>query len=192
MAWTGYEFATLAVTALTPITVAGLGFFVARAGLRLERVQWANQTVITRRLEIFGQVAPKLNQLLCFATFVGSWKEIEPRVAIRLKREIDEIMYANRVLFSDELFEAYRAFMVTMFAMWATTDADAHLRAPIACKWGDRRNMPWWDEDEMARLFSPDHPGDMDKIQAAYEKLADGFRGDLYVTHQRMLINAPP
>jgi hypothetical protein len=44
----------------------------------------------------------------------------------------------------------------------------------------------------MARLFSTDQPGDMDKIQAAYEKLADGFRGDLYVTHERMLINAPP
>jgi hypothetical protein len=79
MAWTGYEVATLVVTALTPITVAGLGVFVARTSRRPERVQWANQTVITRRLEIFGQVAPRLNQLLCFATFVGGWKEISPR-----------------------------------------------------------------------------------------------------------------
>jgi hypothetical protein len=117
MAWTGYEYATLAVTALTPITVAGLGFFVARTGRRLERVQWANQTVVTRRLEIFGQVAPKLNQLLCFATFVGGWKEIKPRDAIGLKREIDE-------------------------------------------------------------------------IQAAYVKLGERFREDLYVTHQRMLLGA--
>jgi hypothetical protein len=106
MAWTGYEVATLAVTALTPITVAGLGVFVARAGRRLERVQWANQTVITRRLDIFSQVAPKLNQLLCFATFVGGWKEITPLAAIELKREADEIMYANRVLFSNERFRA--------------------------------------------------------------------------------------
>ena len=81
MAWNAYEVATLAVTALTPVTVAGLGFFVARTGRRLEQVQWANQTVITRRLEIFGQVAPKLNQLLCFATFVGSWKETELRMS---------------------------------------------------------------------------------------------------------------
>ena len=77
MAWTGYEYATLAVTAFTPITVAGLGFFVAHTGRRLERVQWANQA------------------------------------------------------------------------------------------------------------------GDMDEIQAAYIMLGERFRDDLYVTHQRMLLNAP-
>lgn len=187
MAWTGYEFATLAVTALTPITVAGLGFFVARTGRRLERVQWANQTVVTRRLEIFGEVAPKLNQLLCFATFVGRWKEIKPGEAIRLKREIDEIMYASRVLFSDQLFSAYQEFMAALFAMYATTDADAHLRAPVASKWGDRRNMAWWT-DSMAGLFSTGQAGDMNEIQAAYEKLGERFRDDLYVTHERTLL----
>jgi hypothetical protein len=61
--------ATLAVEALTPLTVAGLGLFIVRAGRRIEQVQWANQIVVTRRLEIFAQVAPGLNQLLCFATF---------------------------------------------------------------------------------------------------------------------------
>jgi hypothetical protein len=189
MAWTGYEFATLAVTALTPITVAGLGFFVARTGRRLERVQWANQTVITRRLEIFSQVAPKLNQLLCFATFVGGWKDTDPRRAISLKRDIDETMYANRVLFSDQLFIAYQEFMAALFAMYATTDADAHVRAPVASKWGDRRNMRWWN-DSMAILFSTGQAGDIGEIQAAYDKLADGFRADLYVTHQRTLLES--
>jgi hypothetical protein len=189
MAWTGYEVATLAVTALTPITVAGLSFYVARAGKRLEQVQWANQTVITRRLEIFGEVAPKLNLLLCFARFVGGWKEIEPRQAIKLKREIDETMWANRVLFSDELFTAYLAFMATMFAMYASTDADAHLRAPIACKWGDRRHMRWWAEP-MVGLFSTGQAGDMDEIQAAYDKLGERFRADLYVTHDRAVLSS--
>jgi hypothetical protein len=191
MAWTGYEFATLAVTALTPITVAGLSFFVARTGRRIERVQWANQTVITRRLEIFGEVAPKLNQLLCFATFVGGWKQIKPQDAIGLKRQIDETMYANRVLFSDQLFTAYQKFMTALFAMYATTDADAHLRAPVASKWGDRRNMQWWDES-MASLFSTGQAGDINEIQAAYVNLGDQFRDDLYVTHQRTLLGAQP
>ncbi len=88
--WNGMEIATLAVSALTPLTVAALGYFVARTSRRIERVQWANQTVVSRRLEIFSQVAPWLNQLLCFATFVGGWKEIEPRQAVGLKRKVDE------------------------------------------------------------------------------------------------------
>ncbi len=127
--WNSVQIATLAVAALTPVTVAGLGYFVARASRRLEQVRWANQTVVTRRLEIFKEVGPLLNQLLCFATFVGGWKEIEPRDAIAVKRKIDEVMYSSRVLFSDSLFAAYQEFMLSMFATYVTTETDAHLRA---------------------------------------------------------------
>jgi hypothetical protein len=86
------------------------------------------------------------------------------------------------VLFSESLFAAYRDFMATMFAMYATTEADAHLRAPIDSQWGDRRNMSWW-QDSMTSLFSPDKLVSTDEIQAAYDRLADRFRADLYVTH---------
>ena len=186
------QIATLAVEALTPLTVAGLGLFIARAGRRIEQVQWANQTVVTRRLEIFAQVAPGLNQLLCFATFVGGWKEIQPRQAIALKRKLDETMYADKVLFSDQLFAAYHHFMTTLFAMYATTGADAHLRAPIDSQWGNRRNMPWW-EDSMSSLFSTGSAVSLDDIQAAHDQLAQRFRAELYVTKQtRPLLIAPP
>jgi hypothetical protein len=180
--WNSVQIATLAVAALTPLTVAGLGYFVARASRRLEQVRWANQTVVTRRLEIFKEVGPLLNQLLCFATFVGGWKEIEPRDAIAVKRKIDEVMYSSRVLFSDSLFAAYQEFMLSMFATYVTAETDAHLRAPIDSQWGDRRNMEWW-EDSMTSLFSADHQVSLDLIQAAYEQLAERFRADLYVTH---------
>jgi hypothetical protein len=182
--WTSLQIATLAVGALTPITVAALGVVFARTSRRIEQVQWANQTVVNHRLDIFTQLAPGLNQLLCFATFVGRWKEIEPHEAIAIKRRLDETMYANRVLFSAELFEAYREFMATLFAMFATTGADARLRAPIESRWGDRRSQRWWAEDTMAGMFSLDDPASLDDIQAAYDQLADLFRADLYVTHQ--------
>ena len=180
--WTSVQIATLAVAALTPLTVAGLGLFVARASRRLEQVQWANQTVVTRRLDVFAQLAPGLNQLLCFATFVGGWKEIQPRQAIAVKRTLDEIMYANRVLFSEQLFAAYHQFMTTLFAMYASTDADALLRAPIDSVWGNRRNMSWWDEPSMAGLFTA--ASSIDDIRAAHDELAERFRADLYVTRQ--------
>lgn len=147
--WTGAQIATLAVDALTPLTVAGLGLFFARAGRRVEQVQWANQTVVTRRLDIFAQLAPGLNQLL----------------------------------FSDELLAVYRAFMATLFAMYATTDGDALLRAPVESRWGNRRNMPWWDEPSMAVLFSASISS-TDDVQAAHDVLAERFRADLYVTRQ--------
>ena len=181
--WNSMEIATLIVDALTPITVAALGVFFARASRRIEQVRQANQTVVTYRLEIFAKLAPGLNQLLCFATFVGGWKETDPRKAIATKRTLDEIMYTNKVLFSDQLFDAYHEFMSDLFAMYATTDADALLRVPIAHHLGDRRNVGWWDED-MARLFSADDTVETGKIQTAYEQLMEQFRANLYVTDQ--------
>jgi hypothetical protein len=182
--WSSVQIVTVVVDALTPIVVAGLGFYVAWASRRITQIQWANQTVVTRRLDIFGQLAPGLNQLLCFATFVGGWKEIQPRQAITIKRQLDETMYANRVLFSEQLFQAYHHFMATLFAMYATTGADAHLRAPIKSKWGDRRNLPWWDEESMASLFTSAEPASLDDIQAAHNQLTERFRAELYVTRQ--------
>ena len=187
--WNTLQVATLAVATLTPLTVAAVGFYFARAGQRLEHTQWANQTVVTRRLEIFSQVAPWLNQLLCFATFVGRWKEIQPGQAIGLKRDLDETMYANRLLFSDDLFEAYRDFIAALFAMYATTGADALLRAPIDSKWGDRRDLPWW-EQPMENLFSAGNASSTEEIQAAYDQLAEQFREDLFVTHEHKLTHA--
>jgi hypothetical protein len=190
--WNSLQVATLVVEALTPLTVAGLGIFIARASRRIEQVQWANQTVVSRRLDIFAQVAPGLNQLLCFATFVGGWKETQPRQAIALKRKLDETMYASKVLFSDQLFAAYHHFMTTLFAMYASTGADARLRAPIDSQWGDRRNMPWW-EDSMTSLFSTESIVSIEDAQAAYDQLAQRFRADLYVTQQtRPLLTPEP
>jgi hypothetical protein len=181
--WNSVQIVTLVVDALTPITVVVLGVIFARASRKIEQVQWANQTVLTRRLDIFDKLAPGLNQLLCFATFVGVWKEIDPRKAIAIKRDLDQIMYANKVLFSDELFAAYHEFMTTLFAMYAATDADAPLRVAITHHLGDRRKLPWWD-DSMTGLFSTGNTIETGKIQTAYDHLMEQFRANLYVTHQ--------
>jgi hypothetical protein len=180
--WNSVEIVTLVVEGLTPITVVVLGVLFTRASRRIEQVQWANQTVVTHRLDVFDKLAPGLNQLLCFATFVGGWKETDPRKAIAIKRDLDQTMYAYKVLFSDELFKAYHAFMSVLFAMFATTGADAKVRAPIECKWGSRRDLTWWS-DAMNALFTVEAVSLAD-IQAAYDELSRQFRADLYVTSQ--------
>ena len=129
--WNSLEVAKLAVAALVPLTLLGLGLIVARNTRRLDSYQHANQTVVARRHEIFQEVAPKLNQLLCFMALVGRWKEITPTDVLSLKRDVDEVMYTNCLLFSDTLFATYHAFMARFFAMYATIDGDALIRARI-------------------------------------------------------------
>lgn len=182
--WNSLQIVTLIVNAATPITVVVLGVLFARASRRIEQVQWGNQTVVTHRLDIFAKLAPGLNQLLCFGTFVGGWKEIDPRKAIEIKRKLDETFYANKVLFSEELFAAYHRFMAVLFDMFGTTGADAKIKAPIESRWGSRRDQSWWhhDPENMESLFSPGKVSDLDEIQAAYDELAQRFRADLNVT----------
>lgn len=183
--WTILEVVKLVVSALIPIAVVGVGYFVSLATRRLESVQWANQTVIQRRLDIFQQVAPKLNRLLCFAVFVGSWKEVTPADAIRLKREADEIMYVNRVLFSPELFDAYLAFTGTLFASYARRGGNALLRVAIESPLGNRCHLDWWD-DAMASDFATTQISRLDEVQAAHDALSERFRRDLYITRQEL------
>jgi hypothetical protein len=180
--WNSVQIVTLIVDAATPVTVAVLGVIFARASRKIEQVQWANQTVVTRRLDIYDKLAPGLNQLLCFGTFVGGWKEIPPSRATEIKRGLDEIMYANKVLFSDGVFKAYHDFMSALFDMFGTTGADAKVRAPVESKWGSRRDLRWWN-DSMSGLFT-DVAVSLHDIQAAYEALGAQFRTDLYVTRQ--------
>jgi hypothetical protein len=180
--WNSVQVVTLIVDAATPVTVAVLGVIFARASRKIEQVQWANQTVVTRRLDIYDKLAPGLNQLLCFATFVGGWKEIPPQKATEIKRGLDETMYANKVLFSDEVFKAYHLFMSVLFDMFGTTGADAKARAPIESKWGSRRDLRWWN-DSMSALFT-DEAVSLEEIQAAHDALGEQFRTDLYVTRQ--------
>jgi hypothetical protein len=183
--WTSLEVVKLALSALIPIAVIGVGYIVSRATSRLESVQWANQTVIQRRLDTFQQVAPKLNRLLCFAVFVGSWKETAPADAIRLKREIDEIIYVDRVLFSPEVFHAYLIFTRTVFELYARIGDDAPLRVAISSPLGNRRNLGWWDES-MEREFSISDIPSFDEVQAAHDALSERFRRDLYITRQEL------
>lgn len=183
--WTSLEIVKLVISALIPLAVVGVGYIVSRATKRLESVQWANQTVVQRRLDIFGQVAPKLNRLLCFAIFVGSWKEVSPACAVSLKRESDEIMYVNRVLFSPELFDAYLAFIETLFDLYARPDGDAPLRVAISSTLGDRRKLDWWDDD-MEREFSTRNIPSFDEMREAHDTLSECFRRDLYVTRKEL------
>jgi hypothetical protein len=180
-AWTSLQVTQLVVAALTPLAVLGLGLLVARNTRRVDFIQYANQTVVARRLEVFGQVANNLNQLLCFVAFVGRWKEITPHQALILKRDVDEVMYTNRLLFTDTLFTAYEQFMRRFFAMYATVDGDALIRARIASSLGDRRRLPWW-KAEMASMFTPEQVCEPADAHLAYEQLSAAFRADLYVT----------
>ena len=82
-AWNSLEVVKLVVAAATPVLVLLLGVVVSRAARRLEEAQWANRTLIERRLELYDEMAERLNDLYCFFGLFGNFREVEPPVAVR-------------------------------------------------------------------------------------------------------------
>ena len=109
--WSSLEVAKLAVGVLTPVLLLVLGVLVSRAARRVEDIQWVNRKLVERRLDLFEEMAPKLNDLFCFFLLVGHFKEIEPPDALRRKRELDRSFHVHTTLFSHDFSDRYSAFM---------------------------------------------------------------------------------
>lgn len=110
-AWNSLEIAKLAISVLTPLLLVFVGFVVSRAARRIEQAQWANRKLIERRLELYDELAPKLNELFSFFALIGDFKGITPETAISLKRNLDRSFFVNRYLFSDRFASLYQDFI---------------------------------------------------------------------------------
>lgn len=89
------EITKLAVAALTPVAVALLGLWLNRHLKRLEHLQWANQKIIEKRLEVYSKLAPVLNDLYCYLDYIGDWKHKYPIAILGLKRSADREFYVS-------------------------------------------------------------------------------------------------
>ena len=138
--WNTLEIAKLAVGVLTPLSVALLAWFLNRRLKRLDLIQWSNQKLIEKRIAVYDSVAPQLNLLLCFFTWVGYWKEISPLNAIQAKRNLDKAFNIYRHLFEADVYEAYQSYIHMLFETFIGPGHDARLRTKIKGDDGNRQN----------------------------------------------------
>jgi hypothetical protein len=180
--WTSLEIAKLALAALTPILLFALGLIVTRAARRVEEAQWANRKLIERRLELYEQMAPKLNDLFCFFMLVGHFKEIEPPDAIQRKRELDRIFHANAPLFGREFAERYRSFIAVCFSTFFGTGEDAKLKTDASRQRFERIHSGW--KQEWDAMFTERAESSAEQVEAAYDSLMDCFAQELGVRQE--------
>ena len=150
--WNSLEVAKLLVSSLTPILVIAIGLIINRNLKRLEFLQWKNQRVIEKRLSVFDELAPSLNDLLCYFTYVGCWKELKPVEVVKLKRQIDRIVHVNAPLFSPDLVSNYNNFINQCYSTYSGWGQDAKLRTlsqrrreATGANWDDNWNQCFSD-----------------------------------------------
>lgn len=125
------EFLKLIVSALTPISVVIIGLFINKRLKVFEHKQWKNQKLIEKRLEIYSDIAPLFNDLLCYFTYVGNWKESSPCDIIKLKRVIDRKINLATPLFSNEFLIECNKFIELCYIIRNGWGKDAKLRTAM-------------------------------------------------------------
>lgn len=76
--WNSLEITKLLAGLVTPAVLAFIGIYIHRITKRFEHLQWRSQKLIETRLKIYEELAPQLNDLLCYFTYVGCWKDLDP------------------------------------------------------------------------------------------------------------------
>jgi len=166
------EILKLIVSASVPAVLAYFGWHINRQIKSIEQAQWQNRKIIEKRIEIYDQLAPKFNSILCFCVWVGDWKEITPDQMINLKRSTDKSMNVYKHLFSDDLFFAYNDFIHTVFRTFTRAGEDAKIRADISGAYGNRKTdcrYSW--KNEWNKLFDAAPLPQREEISSKYETL---------------------
>ena len=181
--WTSLEVTKLIVSGLTPLVVVGLGFWINRRLKDFEHLQWASQKVVEKRIEVYEEVVPLLNDLLCYFTFLGCWKELTPPDVVGIKRKLDRTMHVNAPLFPPTIMDAYQEFIALCYQTYSGWGKDALLRTPFQHRMeaaGDE-----WDESWSEYYSDPLKHSEPDKIKAAYHTVVERMASELGIGLQR-------
>ena len=130
-----------------------------------------------KRLQLFEEVAPKLNDIFCFYQAIGHWAELDPNEVIRRKRAIDRAIQVNRFLFEVGFWDAYQRFEKSHFDMFTAVGQPARLRLDVQHvrgRIGDNFKNEW-----MAFVSSNagDHEEQREHYQSLMQILGDEVRG---------------
>ena len=136
--WNSLEIAKLAASLLTPLFLLFVGIWVSRLTERFKVTLWANQKVIEKRIDVYDKIAPMLNDLYCYFSYIGNWKEITPIQIIDIKRNLDKTFYIYAALFSPEFQKLYFTFIHLCFETYVGAGKNAKLRTYIANQFENR------------------------------------------------------
>jgi hypothetical protein len=172
--WTSLEVAKLAVAAATPVIVLIGGFWLNGRLKKVEHAQWSEQKIIERRITTYDQIALPLNQLYCFFCYVGSWKEMTPPEAIRIKRTLDQAVHVNSPWFRPEFLTAYYDLMNVLYSTFGPWGTDAKLKTLT-----DRRRQacrPNWNAAWDNCFAPPDQATEPAEVLRQHQRFIDYLR----------------
>jgi hypothetical protein len=171
-AWTWLEIARLLASLSIPVALLLLG-------LALERRKVANQELTKKRIVVYDQVAPRLNDIMCFYRAVGHWASLDPDKIITAKREADRQMHVYRALFSPGFFATYQTFMDVCFETFSDPRGGAPAKLRLDRAHVTRQMGPRWVDAWAERCSAK--PATVAEMSAAYTAVMTAFAREIGV-----------
>lgn len=178
--WNSLEVVKVVLAFLTPLLLLALGVVINRASRRVEDAQWANRKLVEQRLDVYGRLAPGLNDLYCFVKVVGDFRAVTPPKAIDLKRKLDKEFHINKFLFTNRFAHAYHRFMDLAFETDVDFATDARIRVDPDTQ-HDEMGDALWQADWDTRFSPPAERNDRDEIGRTYDAFMKCFADELGV-----------
>lgn len=175
-----FEISKIIVSTLIPIIVVIVGWKINRRLKEIEYGNWRNQKLIEKRLILYDDIAPKLNDLYCFYCFVGNWKEISPLQIIEIKRYLDKKVHTYRSILGNDLFSKYNTFMSVAFITYTGEGEDAKINTVIRGYNGNRAmhcKYEWSQSWE--NLFPKEACFDKMSFMKAYDNVLTAFQDSI-------------
>lgn len=176
--WNSLEVMRLIISVLTPVILALMGLYLNRMLKKIEHRQWRNQKLIEKRLSIYDELAPLLNDLLCYFTYVGNWKDFTPEEIVQKKRAIDKKSYIAQPLFSKIFFTEIMTFIDLCFKPFQGWGQNAKLLTDAGKRkeiYGDKWDKSW----DILFISDPKEITDPEKIKESYSRIMKVFSDDI-------------
>ena len=173
--WNSLKIVIILIAALAPFIIAIQALRFKRIKKSLINEHQTNQRLVEKRIEIYEQIGPKLNDILCFYSYNGNWNELSPIAIMKLKKELDKEININTPLFSDDLSEKYNSFMQVCFVSFSGWEHEEKIKSLYTLR---QDNNPDWNDDWIP-YFDTNNVVDGIQVKERYDELMACFKKEL-------------
>ncbi len=175
--WRSLKIIIFIIATLAPFIIIFLVFRYNRIISRLKRKHETDQKIVEKRIEIYDRIAPKLNDLLSFYCYNGTWIKISPLDVLRLKRELDKEINIYTPLFSDELGKKYSDFIGLCFVSFSGWEHEVKIKSLFDMR--KEHNVDW--NNDWIKFFDTKNVIDAIKMKEHYNELMAFFKKELNI-----------
>lgn len=178
--WNSLEITKLIVAALGPIVVAVFGIWIRKEVLRLEHKVAVSKAILEWRIRLYEEIVSRINDIMCFACFLGDWRSLTPVAVVDKKRSADKLFHVYAPLWSAEFQKVYRRFMQTAFKTYTGKGNPAQIRRDVAA-YRAALGEHWREEWVELFVLLEAEVSSREMINQSYRELVAGIARELEI-----------